>query len=136
MSLVRRRFTPGVPVTLEVVNEDGSREALSYRLAYNFNAFAAIEERTGLNMLKGELFKNLNAGNLKVAFWAALLIHQPDYVTDEGFDAVGELLTMENMPTIVKAVRDAFANCLPKEQRDKMNEEGGGVPLAGTPAAQ
>jgi len=128
---------------LEFESESGAKETLSYRLAYNFNAFAAIEARTGLNMLRGELFRKLNASNLIAAFWAALLINQPDFFNDEGYAFAGELVTMQNSPDILRAVKQAFLLCLSKEERERIEAaekvaaaEGGALPLESTPPAQ
>ena len=142
MTSVRKRFSPSVPLILEFQDENGGKETLTYRLAYNFNAFAAIEAKTGLNMLRGELFRNMNATNLIAAFWAALLIHQPDFITDEGYASVGEMVTMENSASILRGVKSAFLLCLSKEERDKIeaaekaaSNEGGAPPLEPTPAS-
>lgn len=116
-SVIYKRIAPSAPLSLQF--EDGeSRKVLNFQLAFDFNAFARIEEKTGLNALNQHIFKNLNATNLVVLFWAALALYQPEYVGEEGLEAVGTYITEENQLDIAKALKTAFLNSLSPKKRE------------------
>ena len=137
-----KRLVASVPLTL-TFEADGGVRTLSLRLAFDFNAFSLIESRTSLNMLRGDLFRQLNATNLVVALWAALQLNNPEYSGDEGLEFIGSIVDLSNSAEVGKAVKEAFLLCLAKEQREKIQEaeqkelagKGGESPLDQTATA-
>jgi hypothetical protein len=136
-----KRLVPSTPLTL-TFDADGGVRTLSVRLAFDFNAFALIEGKTGLNMLRGDLFRQLNATNLVVALWAALQLNNPEYSGDEGLEFLGSIVDLSNSADIGTAVKEAFLLCLSKDAREKIQaaeakadagSEGSGNPPPTTP---
>lgn len=148
--VIRKRLAPSVPLSLEVGDEAGNKEILSLRLSFDFNALALVEERTGISLLSGKIFSMLNATNLSLLLWAAMLQNQPDYAGEEGLSAIRSYMTLDNAKAVEAAVSEAFILCLPPEQREAIRKaaedaakkaaEGnpppadGASPLAPTPA--
>jgi hypothetical protein len=120
-----RALAPVVPFTLEIPSERGGTRSLSFRLSYNFNAYALIEKYTrgsnqepGLDMLKGlRIWATLNATNLQIIFWAALRQEHPQYASDDGLDAVGTLLNLSNSAAASDACFEAWILTLEEERR-------------------
>jgi hypothetical protein len=137
-----KRKIESVPLSLTFEGEQGLA-TLHFRVAFNFKAFSLIEEKTGINMLTGELFRKLNAGNLVVALWAGLAYYHEDFRGDEALDFLGEIVDLSNSGEVAKAVKQAFLFSLGKEQREKIENaekangaaEGGADPLVTTPTA-
>jgi hypothetical protein len=120
MNPARKLFAPSVPYTLEYDGENETKQQLHLKLSFNFNVFALIEKKTGLNMLKGELFRgnNLNAGNLLVALWASIQVNHPEFGDDDGLAFLGSALSLANSATAGTALKEAFLLSLGKEQRE------------------
>ena len=122
---IARALAPVVPFTLEIADGRGGKRALSFRLSYNFNAYALIERYTrgpkgepGLDMLKGLLvWGQINATNLQILFWAALRQEHPEYRGDIGLEAVGELLNLNNSVAASDACFEAWMLTLEEENR-------------------
>ena len=132
-SAVRHHLAPSVPLELTLVDKFGSRK-MEFALAFDFNSFALIEEKTGENMLlAGPFFDDLNANKLRVAFWAALQVnHQDDYSGDEGVEVVGPYITVANAAQTREGIKDAFVACLPPEIQ-KAIKEATAAAVAGEP---
>src|SRR5208282_369636 len=117
---LRKRITPSAPVTIKVENSDGSSFELSWRLTFDFNTMALVEEHTGLSMLTGEVFSNPDARRVSVLLWAAALEHQPEYEGMEGLEAIRSYLTIANTADVLHALDNAFMASLPKEKADEL----------------
>ena len=119
---LRRRIIPAVPLTLELTNDDGSAFRQTFRLAFDFNAFALIEERTGLDMTGLLLWSKLSPSSLSVMFWAAVLAHQPEFSGDEGLGVIRSYMDAGNWEKITWALFEAYAKALPEAQKKALLE--------------
>src|SRR5437899_3320425 len=120
-SAIYRRLAPSVPLSLTFKDETGSK-TLNFRLAFDFNAAAAIEEKTGKNILRGELLDSMNARDLSVAFWAMLLMNHPEFDSDEGLIAARTYMTISNANDVAVAVKNAFITSLSEETQKAIKE--------------
>jgi hypothetical protein len=121
-SAFRRRVSPAVPYILEV-EDDAGKQSISFQLAYDFNAFALVEEKLGKSMLTqiGELLNNPSVTNVSVLLWAALqLNHEEDFGGDQGLRAVRNLLTIETAREALEKCSEAFVKQLSKEKREQL----------------
>lgn len=142
----KKRLVQSVPLVLTFESGENETTQLALRLAFDFNAFAAIEGKTGLNMLRGDLFRQLNATNLVVALWAAVQINQPEFGGDEGLGFLGSIVDLSNSADVGTAIKRAFMLSLAKEQREAIEKaeaeeeaagktaDGGASPLEPTAA--
>lgn len=113
-----RRIAPSAPLALTLSQDDGTALHFEFRLAFDCNAIAAAEETSGLNMLKGEIWRDLNYRVLSIVFWASLLAHQPEYAGPDGLEVVRSYIDAGNIAAIGRAVEDAYALTLPAEDRE------------------
>lgn len=116
---LKMRLAPSYPFTLEVEGTAG-KELLSFRLCYDFNALALIEEKTGWSLLTGAIFNHLNAGFTLTMFWAGVLAYHPEYSTDAGRQVLGSMITHRNAAVVSDAVSDAFIKSLPDDQQERI----------------
>lgn len=114
---LRRRVAPSVPLTLALAQADGPPLDLTFRLAFDFNAMAAVEDATGLNMLRGEIWTALTGSTLGALFWASLLAHQPEYAEAGGLEVARSYIEPGNVVAVGNAVEDAFMLSLPEDDR-------------------
>jgi hypothetical protein len=127
---LRRRITPFVPFSTMIENADGGKFEVNFKLSFDFNALALVEEKTGLNALSGEVFSKPSARNTVVLFWAAIQENHPEYAGEEGLHAVGSLLGLGNAKDALSAVNAAFVASLPKDKQELSGAEGGETPNA------
>lgn len=120
--VIRKRLAPSVPLTLEVGDEAGNKEVLSLRLSFDFNALALVEEFTGISLLSGKIFNQLNATNLSLLLWASMLQNHPEYTGIKGLEAIRTYMTLDNAKVVEAAVSEAFILCLPPEQREAIRK--------------
>jgi len=108
-SAIRHHIAPSIPLSLDLIDENGARR-LDLKLSFDFNSFAAIEDKIGINMLQNasDFFDNLSADKLRVALWAALQIHNEGYEGDAGLEIVGSYLSYTNAVEVASALRAAF----------------------------
>lgn len=135
---VRKFIGKGVPFALTVQTEEGETQ-LSFRLLFDFNALALVEETTGYSLLTGAIFKHLNASISSVLFWAAVQAHSPEYAGPDGLEAIRSMLNLRNYDLAQQAVQEAFIQSLPEAQaaliREALKPKEGDVPLAETTVA-
>ena len=124
---LRRRITPTVPLVLHVEDSDRGSFDVSFRLAFDLNAMALVEEKTGLNMLTGEAFKEPNASRTSILLWAAVQENNPEYAGDGGLYAIRSFLTLSNAQEVLTAINEAFIAALPREQVAAMKAAAEGV---------
>jgi hypothetical protein len=119
---LRRRIVSSLPLDLKLQDDNGSVQTLSFRLSFDFNAIALIEEQTGFQVLTGEIWRNLNAKNLSIMFWAAILANSPQYQGEDGLEIVRSYMDAGNSDQIAEAILDAYILSLPPEKRQMMKE--------------
>lgn len=157
MSALKKRIAPSVPLSLELTDDTGEKFVKNFKLSFDFNAKAEIEERTGLNLLTAEVWTNLSAKVLSVMFWAAALANHPEYrtkdaegnETDEGLEVIRSYMELSNTDAIYEALWDSYFISLPKDRREaleasraaikeaeKLRAEGKPLPLATTPESK
>lgn len=78
-------------------------------LRFDFNALAALEERTGMNVLNDAVWRDINARNLRAFVWAALLHEDPTLTEDQ----VGSWMTIATMGELVTVIQKAFQSSFP-----------------------
>lgn len=123
-SKLRKHLSPSTPITLTFDRAEGEGvDVLQFNLAYDFNAFALIEGRTGLNVLKAELFKNINATNIRVLFWGALQLYHAEFEGDAGLDVAGSYINFDNSVDIANALKKAFLLSLPKKRQQEIAKQ-------------
>jgi hypothetical protein len=113
---LRRRIAPSVPLTLDLEDDSGAKFTRSFKLCFDFNAIALVEDESGYSLLDGEIWKHPTAKNLSIMFYAAALAQHPEY---EGhLDVIRSLMDAGNVEKITRALNEAFINSLPKEKQD------------------
>jgi len=141
-SQLRQHISPSVPFILNVSDETGGYK-LSFRLSYDFNAFAAVEGVLGKSMLTdvGELLENPSATNVSVLLWAAVQENHPEYVGEQGLRAIRSYLNTVTAKEAREACSAAYVKQLPAEKLEELRkiqaEREAGVtasPLAQSPA--
>lgn len=116
---LKRRIAPSTPLTLEFMEEGNIKTALKFKLAFDFNAAAAIQEKTDLNLLDFSIWKNANDPNvMRVMFWAATHAHHPEYRSDEALEVLGSYMDESNSGQIYEALWAAYLAYLPKQKRE------------------
>ena len=111
---LQRMIRPSVPVTLEF---SGGEKSKTFRLSFDFNALARIEEQTGLDMLNVfGIWTKMSATVLSAMFWAAALAHHPEYDSPEGLVAMRSYLDHDNAERTVEALWQAYLLFLPEDK--------------------
>jgi hypothetical protein len=129
-SALRRRIAPSVPLTLELKDDGGASFKRDFRLAFDFNVCATIEEKTGVNVLDASDFlpKLTSPKVISVCFWAALLPHHPEYEEfPEGLHVIRSYMGEDNLKQISDAIWEAYLLYCPEKKREalrKLAEQG------------
>jgi hypothetical protein len=129
-SAIKRRVAPSVPLTLELLDDSGAKFTRNFRLSFDFNALARIEEVIEFSMLNTVVWSKLSAGALSAMLWGAVLAHHPEYETvdekgertEEGLRAIRSYVDFSNVEKITNAVWDAYLLSLPKETAERARE--------------
>ncbi len=126
---LRRRIAPSVPLTLELSDDNGTSFKREFRLCFDFNVCACIEEKIGVNVLdaKDFLSKLKSPKVISVCFWASLLPHHPDYDIDEGLPVIRSYMDESNLEQISNALWEAYLLYCPEKKREalkKLAEQG------------
>lgn len=130
-SALKRRIAPSVPLKLELDDDSGAKFVKNFRLSFDANAAAEVEERTGFNMLRGEIWEKLSFKGLSIMLWAAVLANHQEYDTedaignrtDEGLRVIRSYMGIGNTAQISSAVENAFLASLPKDKREAIEAE-------------
>lgn len=114
---IRERIVPSVPFSISWEDETGKNE-VSFRVAFDLNAFTDFEEVTGLNALTdmGPVWDSPNIGTVTALLWAAIQLNHPEYVGTAGLRALRRLLTVADCKAAFKACIEAFISQLPPEK--------------------
>lgn len=112
-SAIERSLVPGVPIKLPVErNDDGSYVEVEFLLVFDWNAVALIEEHTGRNLLQNAGWQKLNARDLSVFLWAALLEDDPELTLKE----VRRMMFPWNRELIDAKLAEAYKKNFPDPQ--------------------
>jgi hypothetical protein len=140
---LRRRIAPGVSLTLDLTEDDGSKFQRTLKLSFDFNAMALVHERTGVDMANTYPFNKVNLAppTLSVMLWAAILANHPEYEGEEGLGVLRSYMDGGNVDQIEQALFDAWLVNLPEADRKmwlKMVEDakGGANPTPAAPAPE
>lgn len=123
-SPLRRRISPSVPFTLTFEDENGTSTS-SYKLAYNWNSLALVEEQLGKSILLdiGEILENPSIRNVSVLLWAALQEnHEEDFEGIAGLKLVRQNLTVGESRKTLDACSEAYVKQLSQEQQNMLKE--------------
>jgi hypothetical protein len=116
---LRRRINPCVELTLET--GEGRTEA--FKLSFNYNAFALIEDEVGSSPLDGPSFwLSMTAKKLRATLWAAVILNHPEYDSREGLLVIGSYMDPSNTDQIATALFDAYVAGLSKENQEKLRQ--------------
>ena len=131
---LKMRIAPSVPLKLTLKDHDGSKYAKNFLLCFDANAAAEVEERTGFNMLRGEIWEKLSFRALSIMFWACVLANHDEYASDDGLRVIRSYMDIGNTAQISEAVEQSFLASLPEEKRlfieaERVRKEKGQVPL-------
>jgi hypothetical protein len=88
----------------------------------DFNAFALIQERAGLDMTDDRVWAQLNPTNVSIILWAAVLACHPEYKGDEGLGVIRSYLDLSNYDAVCWKLFDARVASLPEDRRKKIME--------------
>lgn len=137
VTALKRRIAPSAELVLPLVDDDGAKFTRTFRLSFDFNAIALIEERTGLSLLNGEIWQHPTAKVLSIMLWAAILAHHDEYDSDIGLAVIRSYMDAGNSAAITRALSDAFIASLSKEQQEaaRKKAEESKDPLAQQPKA-
>lgn len=114
---LRRRIVPAVVLQLDLADDSGAQFSRTFRLSWDFNAFALVQEKTGFDMTGLRAWANLNPATLSIMFWAAALACQPEYAGDEGLGVIRSYLDVSNEDLVGAKLFEAYAAALPAKQR-------------------
>ncbi len=101
-----------------------------YELVYDFNAIAEAETLCGCNLLHGisAMFLNtMTALQLRGILYASLQPLQPGF----SMDRIGQMIRIDTMPSIYKAIADAWSLSMPAAEKEKSENP----PVADEPPA-
>lgn len=124
-------MAPSVPLTIETVDGEGAKYALSLRLAFDLNAGVAIQDKSGINIGHLDIWSRVGEPLfIRTVLWGAALAHQPEYyttddagrLTNAGLDAIGSFVDDSNSSAIMEALWKAYMAFLSPERREYMQE--------------
>jgi hypothetical protein len=128
---LKKRIAPSVALKLELADDSGATFTREFRLSFDFNAAALIEEKTGLNLLTAEVWtKGLSSRSLSIMFWAAVLANHQEYaatngrgeLTEEGLEIIRSYMDVGNIDVIHEHLWNAYFISLPKEKREALEK--------------
>ena len=119
---LRRRIVPSVLLALDLAEDDGSKMQRTFRLSFDYNAYALIQDRTGLDATGQEVWRDLNASTVSVMFWAAVLACQPEYEGEEGLGVIRSYMDRGNQDLIMEKLFEAHIAALPERVRSALME--------------
>lgn len=84
-----------------------------YTLVMDFNAMIVIEEETGINPLNVD-FENISPKWIAGMLYGSLQAYHSNITMKD----VREMITFENLATIVEGVSQAFAKAMPEQENE------------------
>ena len=129
-SPIKRRIAPSVPLKLDLLDDGGAKLTLNFRLSFDFNALARVEEKTGVTELGFAIWAKLSPRVLGAMLWAGILAHHPEYLTvddngketEEGLEIVRSYIDPGNIDLVHDAIWDAYMATLPSDQAQKLKD--------------
>lgn len=122
-SPLKFRIMKWTPLRLELEQErDDEKLVRNFKLAFDFNAQSIVEARTGLSMLERKIWDIPSPINLSVMFHAGLLMHHPEYASDEGLRVVRSYMDAGNFEQINDAINEAFVSSLSPAKQEKVRK--------------
>jgi hypothetical protein len=116
---IKRRVAPSVPLKLDLEDDSGAKFSKEFRLSFDFNAAALIQEKTSLKLTEFSSWRHIDEPIFQsVMFWAAVLAQSPEYEGDEGLSVLRSYMDEKNSEAIVEALWQAYLLYLPKEKRE------------------
>jgi hypothetical protein len=119
---LRPRIAPSVELTLELDDEISGSFTRKFRLSFDAEAIARVENLTGVSFLNGDIFRQPSVPNLGILFWAAVLAHSPEYESYEGLAVILSYMDAGNISEITLALFEAFIVRLPPEKQKIIRE--------------
>ena len=121
---LKRRLAPSYPLTLELAVDEGQGFKREFRLCFDFNVCAEIEEKTGVSVLDAKEFLTRwqSAKFLSVVLWASLLPHHSEYASDEGLHVIRSYMDETNLEAISDALFEAYLLYCPEKKRDALRQ--------------
>jgi hypothetical protein len=101
---------------------DGSKK--QFKLAFDFNAWVAVQEKSGLRFTDGPKFWEhyMEPVWLRVVLWAATLLHHAEYAGADGLDTIGSYIWEGNMREVLDAIDGAYLLSLTDQDRNNLLE--------------
>ena len=123
---LQKRKVPAHNVTIEVPGVG----SLEFQLTYDFNAAAALQEKTvskafpmGIKLPEIEAWSHIGEPIfLSVLFWAGIIGRHPDYNNDDGLEIIRSYMDEGNSEVIAQGCWDAYLLNLPQKKREFMEE--------------
>ena len=119
---LRRRIVPAIPLRLDLTDDSGEKFSRTFRLSFDFNAFALIQERAGVDMTGLRAWAKLNPSTLSVMFWAAVQACSSEYAGEEGLGIIRSYMDVTNEDLIGAKLFEAYTEVLPAKQRDLLRD--------------
>ncbi|KKM90808.1 hypothetical protein LCGC14_1234800 [marine sediment metagenome] len=79
-----------------------------WRLLFDFNAMARMEEAINHDVLNVRFWRNFGARDARAMLWASMLHEEPELTIEQ----VGSMVTMKNLAMVVKACHAAWTNAM------------------------
>lgn len=123
-SPLRRRIAPSYPLTLELKDDGGQSFKRDFRLCFDFNVCATIEEKIGVNVLdpKDFLPKLRSPRVISTCFWASLLPHHPEYDDADGLIVIRSYMDESSLQQIADALWEAYLLYCPEKKREVLRQ--------------
>jgi len=127
---LKKRIIQALPLTLDVQDDGGVTEKKEFHICYDFNAAAALQEKTvckkyPMGIKLTELAAWSHVGEpifISALFWAGIIARHPEYNSDEGLEVIRSYMDERNSDVITKACWDAYLLNLPKQKREFMED--------------
>jgi len=119
---LKRRIVPSVLLALDLTDDDGSQMQRTLRLSFDYNAYALIQDRTGLDATGQDVWRDLNAATVSIMLWAAVLACQPEYDDEEGLGVIRSYMDRGNQDLIMEKLFEAHIAALPERVRSALME--------------
>ena len=125
--VLRLRIPPSVPLALELVDDGGAKFTQTFRLGFNANVAAKIEEKTGFSITDFSIWAHVAESKvLRAMAWAAILPLHPEYDTvdihggpsSEGLEVIGSYIDESNSDDVFEALWAAYLLSVDPKKRE------------------
>jgi hypothetical protein len=117
VTALKRRIAPSFPLTLELVDDGGAKFTQTFRLTFNMNVGANVQEKTGLRITDFSIWTHLaDPAVIRAMLWAAILPLHPEFDTvdaqgepsDEGLEVIGSYIDDSSADPVFDALWGAY----------------------------